>query len=54
MEIFLCWYHVKRNWLQNAITMVKGDPAHRQALLQRCDDILHFNPGLGTGAVLQQ
>lgn len=48
-EIFLCWFHVQRNWLQKAITKVHRNPERRKALLKRCSEILQYNLGAGTG-----
>lgn len=53
VQIFLCWFDVNRNWLQKAIRIVQHDPARRKALLQRCNEVLHLNPGVGTGVIFQ-
>lgn len=48
-KVLLCWFHVKRNWLENCLKMVKQGKGRRQELLQRCDAILRFNPGPDAG-----
>lgn len=49
VKIYLCYFHVKDNWIKNSITKVRNNKARRKELIQRLDKILHFNPGAGAG-----
>lgn len=47
-KVDLCWFHVNKNWQENSVKKVRSK-GRRQEVIERLNEILHFNPGAGAG-----